>query len=129
MIVCHQGARLIGYAVYRRWPAPLRMITLLRLAVMPELRCRGYGQKLVQWLYNFARQLASECNRVGLSALPGAVEFYKRVGFACVNRRNGDADPGTDDGDSLESAEVWMELRIPPKGATRARSRSQPKSR
>lgn len=115
LLCCHQGARLIGFAVYRRMLAPLRLIVLVRLAVVPSARCQGYGRQLVSWLLRFASQLPSaECNKMGTSALSDAVGFYRRLGFVEGVQKSGQVlNAGEEDCERVQGgAETWMEIRV-----------------
>jgi len=133
MVACHQGAQLLGYLVYRRWPAPLRMVVVLRLAVPSWARGCGYGSRLMHWVMGHARQLqVSECGKVGLSSLPGAVGFYSRLGFApgpasCPRPPAEDETLG--DGGKLEEGQVWMERKVERSGGAKARTGSRSRSR
>lgn len=125
LAVCHQGARLLGFLVFRKWAPPLRMVVALRLGVPAPVRRQGYGQKLMSWLVSFAQQLpASECGKIGLSALHSAVGFYSSFGFVRLQRR--DASISDEPGDVLDTPneeQHWMEYRIPRSGRSKSRGR------
>jgi len=129
LVVCHQGAMLNGYLVYRRFGPPLRMLVVLRLAVRPQLRRRGHGRRLMEWIYSYARQApASECNKVCLSALPGAVDFYARLGFAQGKQVQGVQGKDDDGLEQSRAEQVWMERRVDRTQPQRQRSRSRARS-
>lgn len=119
LVLYHQGARLLGFLVYKRWVAPLRMIVVLRLAVVHEQRRQGFGKRLLDWIANFAQQLPpADCNKIGLSSMPDAVNFYGKMGFTESNYAGGLAD---DEHHKNGERQTWMEKRIK---RARAKSRS-----
>mmetsp|Transcript_1090 Transcript_1090/g.2013 ORF Transcript_1090/g.2013 Transcript_1090/m.2013 type:complete len:943 (+) Transcript_1090:81-2909(+) len=121
LVFYHQGARLLGYLVYRRWPPPLRMVVVLRLAVVPEQRCKGHGGRLLEWMDKFAQQLPStDCNKIGLRSLPGAVDFYRKLGFVESSNVAGALDD--DHRQMCQEEQTWMEKKV-----KRARAASRPR--
>jgi len=123
VVVCHLGAQLHGYLVYRKWGPPVRMMVVLRVAVLPQMRMGGSGRRLVEWIFHYARQF-HDVNKVGLSARLEAVGFYERLGFT-----QGDfQEPPELSGADQECTQVWMERRVDRRSSSRGK-RSQSRSR
>lgn len=64
-----------------RYPIPI--LRLARLAVDGEHRGRGIGVALVRHAFALALEMSKDlgCLGVVVDALPGSVEFYRRLGF------------------------------------------------
>jgi predicted N-acetyltransferase YhbS len=63
---------------------PLPVLRLARLAVDEAVRGRGLGKQLLGFVLRLALRMAGELGCIGVvvDAKPGAVEFYRRFGFA-----------------------------------------------
>lgn len=130
--VCCVDVTLLGYTVHRRWPPPLRMFVILRLAVVHGSRCKGIGRRLVDWTMRLAQMMPqSQCVKVGLSALPAAIGFYERQGFARGKSVAPPTAAGEEDDGLIQCREqqVWMERRLERPGGSRQRSRSRRQGR
>lgn len=103
----------IGFIVHD-FNTDTRHANILYLAVLPEFRRRGYGQSLVQWC-----QSQSGAERIALVSLPGALRFYRALGFRTVRTwsEGGTARPNM----AVAEGEVYMEYQ-PAKGRGRAKA-------
>lgn len=64
------------------------VFTLRRLAVLPEVRLRGFGKLLVRHVLDDAWQHGADCVEVGVVASEQwLIDFYERMGFT-VTREN-----------------------------------------
>ena len=63
-------------------PADLSVAYLMRLAVLPEFRCRGFGAMLVQHIISQARRSAMSSISIGLIAEQSELAaWYRKLGF------------------------------------------------
>jgi len=83
----YQG-RTIGYALahmheaYEGWDTHGRVGVLESIAVLPEMRSRGVGRRLMSALYAELRRLGVTVLEIGVVATnEGARRFYERQGF------------------------------------------------
>jgi len=105
-------ARFCGVLVYKFWGPPLRAVSILRVAVPDRLRFLGYGRTLMKWIMQKATQKPrAQCAKVTLCAMPEAVAFYDRLGFAFVPDENIELPAETDDGVRRLPGAVWMEYK------------------
>lgn len=74
--------KLLGFIVYKFWGPPLKAMSILRVAVPDRFQMLGFGRQLVRWAIERAKaKPRHECDRVSLSAIPKAVNFYERLNF------------------------------------------------
>jgi len=107
--VIHGRRIFCGFLCYVLRPEPQAELNIKLLAVSSELKGRGHGTKLMEWLVSKASRMPpSNCRWLTVSAWTSAVSFYERFGF-CDMGCGGDAD-GSDD-DEEEEEQVWMELQ------------------
>eukprot|EP00440_Ansanella_granifera_P033159 gb/GFBE01035976.1/.p1 GENE.gb/GFBE01035976.1/~~gb/GFBE01035976.1/.p1 ORF type:complete len:418 (+),score=63.08 gb/GFBE01035976.1/:1-1254(+) len=104
---------LLGFIVYKFWGPPLRVMSILRVAVPQRCRMQGLGRQLVRWAMEKARQKPrSDCTRVTLCAMPSAIPFYERLQFTPIPLEDLQPLPeGDDEGGAEMPGATWMEHR------------------
>jgi ribosomal protein S18 acetylase RimI-like enzyme len=109
-----QSYQPIGFIVYKFWGAPLRSMSILRVAVFDCYRKHGFGKLLMQKAMEKARKKPrSECSRVTLHGVPEALRFYERLNFTPIPEENlCDLSAADVDADITPmTGAVWMEYR------------------
>jgi len=96
--------QLLGFCVSKFVGGTL---SLAKLAVPEALRGKGYGRTIVTELTKAANK-RPEVYEIGLSSLPDAVAFYKRLGFKADMSIN----MGNDDDDRFIPGQVYMARRL-----------------
>lgn len=108
--------QLLGFIVYKFFPAPLRSASIIRVAVLAGQQGNGYGKQLVQWFVEKARRMPRHsCNSVSLTAVASAVTFYERLNFvqAPVDEQAGETD--NTDPDSTRMHYALGRAYVPPR--------------
>lgn len=73
---------VLGLICYEILGLPRAELHIHRLAVQLNLRGKGYGRILMQWLIaEAARMPQSQCTRISCSAFDNVVPFYEKLGF------------------------------------------------
>jgi putative acetyltransferase len=91
-LVLTDSARVVGTGAIRRLDA--ETCELKRMWFLPEYRGKGYGTKITERLFDFARNAGYK--RVKLDTVPAlesANKMYRRLGFQPIERYNDG--PGT----------------------------------
>ncbi len=81
------GGRLVGHVV---WAVEGRVCHLMDLAVLPEWRRQGVGRRLVEEVLEDARRSGAPFVFLEVRpSNPGALAFYREIGFDPIGRRPG----------------------------------------
>lgn len=85
VIVARDGSRVIGYASV---VVTVDLADLLRIAVRPESRGRGYGRRLLDETMRIARNGGAERMLLEVASdNVGALALYSAAGFDAIDRR------------------------------------------
>mmetsp|Transcript_41508 Transcript_41508/g.87998 ORF Transcript_41508/g.87998 Transcript_41508/m.87998 type:complete len:230 (+) Transcript_41508:58-747(+) len=104
ILASEDRTQLLGFCVSKFVGGTL---SLAKLAVPETLRGKGYGRTIVTELTKAANK-RPEVYEIGLSSLPEAVVFYKRLGFKADMSIN----MGDDDDDRFIPGQVYMARRL-----------------
>merc|ERR1712118_212395 len=80
---CDPWGGLLGFMAYILKPS-VQCVSIAKIAIVPERRGHGYGNKLVQWCIGMAKK-HSNIMYLSLTSLPLAIRFYERIGFRKVD--------------------------------------------
>lgn len=102
-----------GLIVYKFWGPPLRVMSILRVAVPQKFRMLGYGRQLMRWAMQKATQMPrTQCAKLTLCAMPEAITFYDRLGFAPMPDESLEMPPEeSDEVPKRLPGAVWMEYK------------------
>lgn len=100
IFIARYGGTDVGYVIYNRQPryapfARFNVPEIQDLNIIPDQRCKGYGQQLVTYCENIAR--AENCQEIGIAVsvearYAAAQRLYLRAGYlpdgqgACYDR-------------------------------------------
>jgi N-acetylglutamate synthase-like GNAT family acetyltransferase len=78
-----EGFAILNHSVYNQAGVPVRSISISELC--SGVKRGGVGRRLVEKCIEFAR--AFGCKKVELSSVPTAIEFYEKMGFVDIYKR------------------------------------------
>jgi len=124
MLMCNEDyTQLWGFAVYKFRPA-LGMMCIAKLAVPEHLQGCGFGKIMMKELIKVAKA-DKQTNEIGLSSLPGAIDFYKRLNF----KKHDGYEKDPDDPHTYIEGQIYMDYRFrkPQKPQTGKKSKKSKK--
>jgi len=109
-------SQFLGLIVYKHWGPPLRVLSILRLAVPSKFRLQGFGRVLMRWAIEKARQMPRTlCARLTLNSMPEAIPFYQRLQFTPIPQDENDdgGEPRVEEVDAGQPmpGALWMEMK------------------
>ena len=104
VFLVHEGDRTVGCVALL--PVGDGIYELTKMAILPAMRGRGIGRKLIQFTIEQARQMGATQLSLGSSTkLPNAVHLYESVGFVHVS-------PDRLPWMKYARSDVYMEMRL-----------------